>query len=109
MTTVPPGFSLPLSLRIDSSDRRARLPRTAQGIYFCAATIYTSGLAERRCVRLESMLRYEFSASLIVLALLNFCVTSHAPNRRCGFASGHAVSVGQPLPGCASRVVKKTV
>src|SRR5947208_16490710 len=43
------------------------------GIYFCAATIYYLSVSGVACVDMESMLRYEFSAYvLIVLALLNF-------------------------------------
>ncbi|PYK17840.1 MAG: hypothetical protein DME55_08730 [Verrucomicrobia bacterium] len=43
------------------------------GIYFCAATIYYFSVSGVACVDMESMLRYEFCAYvLIVLALLNF-------------------------------------
>ena len=52
--------------------RCAGLPLRA-GIYFCAATIYYLSVSGVACVDMESMLRYEFSAYvLIVLALLNF-------------------------------------
>jgi hypothetical protein len=52
--------------------RRAGLPVRA-GIYFCAATIYYLSVSGVACVEMESMLRYEFSAYvLIVLAFLNF-------------------------------------
>jgi hypothetical protein len=52
--------------------RCAGLPVRA-GIYFCAATIYYLSVSGVACVDMESMLRYEFSAYvLIVLALLNF-------------------------------------
>jgi hypothetical protein len=52
--------------------RSADLPVRA-GIYFCAATIYYLSVSGVACVDMESMLRYEFSAYvLIVLAFLNF-------------------------------------
>jgi len=52
--------------------RCAGLPVRA-GIYFSAATIYYLSVSGVACVDMESMLRYEFSAYvLIVLALLNF-------------------------------------
>jgi hypothetical protein len=52
--------------------RRAGLPVRA-GIYFCAATIYYLSVSGVACVEMESMLRYGFSAYvLIVLAFLNF-------------------------------------
>ena len=52
--------------------RRAGLPMRV-GIYFCAATIYYVSVSGVACVDMESMLRYEFAAYvLIVLALLNF-------------------------------------
>jgi hypothetical protein len=51
--------------------RRAGLP-VRVGIYFCAATIYYLSVSGVACVDMESMMRYEFSAYvLIVLALLN--------------------------------------
>ena len=52
--------------------RRAGLPVRA-GIYFCAAAIYYLSVSGVACVRMESMLRYEFCVhALIVLAFLNF-------------------------------------
>ena len=53
--------------------RRFRATAGRIGLLFCAATIYFVSVSGVACVRMESMLRYEFCVhALIVLAFLHF-------------------------------------